>query len=143
MRKQILVLILIGVFNLGIAQELRKSEVPSVVLNQFTIQFPKAKDVEWKKTNGLYKVEFEYPNNIDHDLWYNPKGEVFKHKEEIPKKNLPQSIKSKIAKDFPAFRIDDVSKITEEKSSVFVVEIENGKIEKKLYFKEDGTQIVK
>ena len=41
------------------AQEMPKSEVPSVVLNNFNTQFSKATDIEWSKKRDFYHVDFE------------------------------------------------------------------------------------
>lgn len=130
-----------GIFNMASAQKIQKSEVPSVILNQFNVQFPKAKDVEWKIVGQQYKVEFELPRDKDHDVWYNSGGEIVKHKEELQKKDLPESIRKQINQEYKDYKIDDVDRITEGKSVVYVVEVEKRGTEIKLRYDQNGKRL--
>lgn len=96
------------------AQKLPQSQVPSVIVNNFQKAFPKAADVEWKKKDALYKVEFETgTNKTDHDVWYDATGKLVKHKEEIATSALPAAVQAKIAADFAGYTVKDAEKITE------------------------------
>lgn len=139
--KLILFFIALVAFNNSFAQDLRKSEVPSVVLNQFNSKFPKAFDVEWEKDGDLYKVEFETKWNNDHDVWFNSEGKIIKQKEELSARDLPQAIKDYINQEYKNYKVDDVDKITENNRIVYKVEVENRKREINLFFNEDGTLV--
>jgi len=141
MKKLILFFIALVAFNNSFAQDLRKSEVPSVVLNQFNSKFPKAFDVEWEKDGDLYKVEFETKWNNDHDVWFNSEGKIIKQKEELSARDLPQAIKDYINQEYKNYKVDDVDKITENNRVVYKVEVENRKREINLFFNEDGTLV--
>lgn len=141
MKKLILFFIALVAFNNSFAQDLRKSEVPSVVLNQFNSKFPKAFDVEWEKDGDLYKVEFETKWNNDHDVWFNSEGKIIKQKEELSARDLPQAIKDYINQEYKNYKVDDVDKITENNRIVYKVEVENRKREINLFFNEDGTLV--
>ncbi len=141
MKKLILFFIALVAFNNSFAQDLRKSEVPSVVLNQFNSKFPKAFDVEWEKDGDLYKVEFETKWNNDHDVWFNSEGKIIKQKEELSARDLPQAIKDYINQEYKNYKVDDVDKITENNRVIYKVEVENRKREINLFFNEDGTLV--
>lgn len=114
MKKQLLLMTLIGSFfmNSSLGQKIYKSQVPSVILNQFQQNFPKAKQVEWEKKPGYYEVEFEIGmKDRDHEIWYDSTGKVLYHKEEIAKGDLPAPVINTLKKDFKSYRIKDVKRI--------------------------------
>lgn len=141
MKKLFLLLTLLGAVTISAAQDLHKRQVPSVVLNQFEKQFPKAKEVEWEKSGELYKVEFETNWSDDHDVWYNAEGKMVKHKEELSSRNLPKSIQEYLSKEYKYYKIDDVERITENDEVIYKVEVERRDREIKLLFHEDGSLI--
>lgn len=141
MKKLFLLLTLLGAVTISAAQDLHKRQVPSVVLNQFEKQFPKAKEVEWEKSGELYKVEFETNWSNDHDVWYNAEGKMVKHKEELSSRNLPKSIQEYLSKEYKYYKIDDVERITENDEVIYKVEVERRDREIKLLFHEDGSLI--
>ncbi len=135
----LLSLVAILIINISVAQEISRSEVPSIILNKFNNQFSKAKDVEWEKGYDFYKVEFEASWGLDHDVWYNENGEMIKHKEELMSKNLPRVIKTDLKSKYKNYLIDDVEKITEGNKITYKVEIEKLNEEVTLFYNEDGS----
>jgi hypothetical protein len=91
MKKLILAACLLFSATLGYSQDIKETEVPSVVLNTFKQQYAKAEKVEWKLKAGLYKVEFKVAKD-DHEIWLDKTGKVVKHKEEIKSAQLPKGI---------------------------------------------------
>jgi len=138
MRKLFFLFIFSGLSTFSFAQKLPKKEVPSVVLNQFQIQFPKAFDIEWEKTTNGYKVEFDTKRSKDHEVWYSIEGKVLKHKEELSERNLPQTIINYIENNYKGYKIDDVDKITEKGKVVYQIEVEKRANEIILRFDEKG-----
>lgn len=120
------------------AQDVQESEVPSVILNTFKKEFPKASDVEWERKGELYNVDFEIGFFSDYEAWFDASGKMIKYSEEISESDLPQAIKEAIKNQFDGYRIDDVEKITENNTETFLVEIEKGNDEKHLAFSKDG-----
>lgn len=113
--KKIILAITTGLFLFAgsvIAQDIPQSEVPSVILNKFKSEFPKAKDIEWETKADLYNVEFEIGRSADHEIWYDKSGNQVKHKEDISKNQLPKAVTNTLQKDFKGYRIDDVEKFT-------------------------------
>ena len=124
------------------AQDIPKSQVPSVIINKFNTQFPKASDIEWEKEGSLYNADFEIGWRNDHKVWYNVSAEIVKHIEEVSTKNLPVSIKTVLQKNYKGYKIDDVKKIKENEKITYKVEIEKfNKEDKTLLFNEHGILI--
>lgn len=106
------------------AQDIPQSQVPSVIVNEFNKQFPKATDVEWEMDGSLYDVEFEIGWNIDHEVWYNTEGKMVKHKEDISKSELPKAVIDKIKADFKGYSIDDLERISDNGKVVYKMELD-------------------
>ncbi|WPR75017.1 PepSY-like domain-containing protein [Algoriphagus sp. NG3] len=120
------------------AQDIHPSEVPSIVVNNFKKEFPRASDIEWELDGNNYKVDFEIGWGTDHGTWYDTAGNMLKHEEEIPKSNLPNEVIFKIKSDFKDLRIDGSKKITEGTEVTYQVELENFTEEWKVFFSSTG-----
>lgn len=123
------------------AQDIPESQVPSVIVNNFKKEFPKATDVEWEREGDQYSVEFEIGWFTDYEAWFTASGKLFKYKEEISERDLPKEIKNAIKTQYKGYRIDDVKKITENGVETYKVEIEKGNDERNLLFSKNGTLI--
>lgn len=122
----------------SIAQDLHLNQVPSVIVNNFKKEFPKARDVEWEQSGDLYNVEFEIGFFTDFEAWYSTSGELIKYSEEISKRNLPKAIKNRIETNYSGYTIDDIKMFKENKVTTYQVEIEKDKQEINLLFLENG-----
>ena len=80
MKKKAIQLLVVIMMTTGtiIAQDMRQSDVPSVVVNNFKKEFPKAKDVEWEMKGDVYNVEFEIGLFTDYKAWYEASGKIIK-----------------------------------------------------------------
>ena len=107
------------------AQEIPQREVPSVIVNQFHQQFPKASDVEWEMDGELYSVEFETNWGLDHEVWYSSEATMQRHKEDIDVTQLPKAIVSNIKEQFYGYKVDDLERITEGKEVVYKMELKS------------------
>lgn len=123
------------------AQDIRSNQVPSVIVNQFNADFPKAKDVDWELENKVYKVDFELGWFDDHEAWYAANGERIRLKEEISNSDLPKAVRSAIDRDFKSYKIDDAEKITEKNKVFYKVEIEKGDDDRTLFYNANGKQL--
>ena len=119
------------------AQDIPQSQVPSVVLNAFQGTFTNAADVEWETKGDLFKAEFEL-NKRGHDVWIDKTGKITKHKEDFPKKDLPQAIQQQIASEFKAYKLDDADKIDMDGKIFYQVELDGTTDDRKVLFSEDG-----
>ncbi|EPR65969.1 PepSY-like domain-containing protein [Cyclobacterium qasimii] len=123
MKKQLLIIGALSLFGYTQAQDISQSQVPSIILNQFNAEFAKASDIEWEKAGELYSVEFETGWNVDHEIWYNAKGEMVKHKEDISSKDLPKAVNDKLKADFNKLSIDDLQRISDNGKVVYKMEL--------------------
>lgn len=138
MKKLIFAICLAGASTVAVAQDIRQSEVPSVVLNAFQSKFSNATDVEWEMKGDLYKVEFEI-GKFDHDLWIDKNGKVVKHKEELSKSDLPAAINDKIKTEYKDYRVDDVYKIESDGKVTYEVDLDGNRGDREITFAPDGT----
>ena len=133
---------LIAVFFLGtsmiFAQDMPESQVPSVVLNKFKAEFPKASDVEWELKGQEYNVEFEIGWFSDYEAWFTSTGQLLRYTEEISKGDLPTAVTDAVSKQYVDFTIDDAKKLVENGVVSYSVEIEKSNDERKLHFSENG-----
>ncbi|GAA5025118.1 hypothetical protein GCM10011506_09380 [Marivirga lumbricoides] len=124
MKKQILIFAVILFMGSTLqAQDIPQSQVPSIIVNEFTSRFPKATDVEWEMDGNFYNVEFEIGWNTDHEVWYNAEGKMVKHKEDISKSELPKAVSDRIETDFKGYSIDDLERITDNGKVVYKMEL--------------------
>lgn len=127
MKKLFFSFVFLNTLNIGVseAQEVLQSQVPSVIVNHFQQQFTNAFDVEWKKQPNGYQVEFETGlMSTDHEIWYDEKANILRHKQEIAKSDLPAAVLDRIQKEFGNVRIEDVSRISELGNTTYVFEID-------------------
>jgi uncharacterized membrane protein YkoI len=111
--------------------------VPSVVLNAFQGKFSNATDVEWESKNELYKAEFEVDKR-GHDVWIDKTGKITKHKEDFPKKDLPQAVQQQLTNEFKAYKLDDADKIEMDGKIFYQVELDGTSDDRKVLFSADG-----
>ncbi|SFB73395.1 Putative beta-lactamase-inhibitor-like, PepSY-like [Flexibacter flexilis DSM 6793] len=130
--------------NAAWAKDIPQSKVPSVIVNNFQQNFPKASGIEWEQDGQLFKVEFEIGMfGTDHDAWYDQTGKLVKHKEEINKTDLPAKVQASLSKNFANFKTEEAQKMTENEKVTYVVEVEKKSEEWKVSFDADGNIIAK
>lgn len=119
------------------AQDIPQAQVPSVVLNAFKKDFPKAKDIEWELKGELYQVDFEI-GFADHEVTLDNTGKLVKHKQEIKQAELPQAVATVIAKDFNGYRVSDISKTIDNAVTTYKLDLKKGQEEWEVTFDETG-----
>ena len=127
MKKHILFSSLILLFdaNFSFAQDIAKSDIPASIAESFKKEFPNTTDLEWEMDGDLYNAEFDGENSVDHDVWYNQKGEIVKYKKEITKDGLPEQVLSKLNSEFQDFKIEDIKKIVEHNITTYEIELDS------------------
>lgn len=138
---------LVAIFFLSIgtifAQDIKESEVPSVIVNNFKKEFPKASDIEWEMHGDLYNVEFEIGWSTDYEAWFTTSGKLVKHTEEIKKSDLPKAVTNAIETDHKGYHIDDAEKIVENGVESYKIEIEKEDHDFDVFYSANGTVIKK
>lgn len=123
------------------AQDIEANQVPSVIINNFKKEFPKASDIEWERQGNQYSVEFEIGFYTDYEAWFNTSGDLIRYAEEISRTDLPQEIKDVINNQYQGYKIDDAIKFIENKIETYSVEIERDHEERNLLFSKNGKLI--
>ncbi len=139
-----LLFIAVGMFytSVSFGQDLKETEVPSVVLNTFKQKFPKAVDVEWKLKAEMFKAEFEIGKD-DHEIWLEKSGKIVKHKEEIKSEQLPKEVLASINKDYKDYKIHDSNKTDNAGVVTYKVELKNPGSELDITYDKNGKLISK
>lgn len=125
MKKQVLIFAAFSVISCSQAQDIPQSQVPSVIVNKFNSEFPKATDVEWEMEGTLYNVEFETGFDIDHEIWFDSEGKIVKHKEDISTTELPEVVNNRIKTDFEGFTIHDLERISDQGKIAYKMELKS------------------
>jgi len=133
-------LFIVLIMKAATGQKISEAQVPPVVLNAFQSQFPDIKETEWEVKDEVYKVQIEFQSR-EHDLWIDKNGTIKKHKQDFPKKELPQAIVSYVNQHFKEYKIDDADKIIIEGKVFYEVDIEKKPEDRRLLFSEDGELI--
>ncbi len=114
------------------SQELQKKQLKD---------FPGSREIEWKKSDILYEVEFEigrFPSR-DYKAYYDMADKLIMYSEEISTKDVPAIVKNGALAKYPNFRIEDAEKIVKGKDTFYKLELEKGDYEVKLALDFNGT----
>lgn len=113
-----------------------------VVATEFQKKYPNASKVEWENKTTYVVADF-YDNNLETEAWFDLQGTWIMTKTELAFTDLPQTIQSAHqAGKYSNWKIDDIDKLERaETATVYVIEVEQGETEFKLYYVEDGTLI--
>ncbi|MCC4228464.1 PepSY-like domain-containing protein [Zunongwangia profunda] len=115
-----------------------RADVPSVVLNAFQSNYPKASDVEWEMLGDDYQVDFEI-ERVDYEAIFSAEGDMLKYKYEISSTELPEAVKKAITANYANYQIDDTDILVINKDLYYQVELD-GKPDKHLVLNEDGSE---
>ncbi|MFV0572370.1 MAG: PepSY-like domain-containing protein [Xanthomarina gelatinilytica] len=137
---QIMMLVL-AITGSVVAQDMNPDQVPSVILNSFKKDFPKASDIEWERQGNQYQVEFKIGFFSDFEAWYDTSGKLIRYSEDLWKRDLPDAVKATIKRDYPGYHIDDAKKLVENNTVSYWLEIEKGRQEHKLLLNANGNLI--
>ena len=115
-----------------------RADVPSVVLNAFQANYPKASDVEWEMFGDDYEVEFDI-ETVDYEAIFSAEGDMLKYKYEVLSSELPEAVSKKVAENYADYQIDDTDILVINNELYYQVELD-GKPDKHLVFNEDGSE---
>lgn len=117
----------------------KKVEVPSAVLSAFKAKYPKAEKVTWGlEKESEYEAEFVL-NGIESSANLDSKGQFMEFETKIKESELPQVVKSTLAKDFASYKISDVAKSTNAKGiAEYEMEASKGKDKYEISFDASG-----
>lgn len=110
------------------------------VVRTFDQMFPLAQRVEWK-TVGNYIVADFYYENQEKDAWFDKNGKWYMTETDLSFEALPEKIKTAFNNsEYSSWKVDDVDLLERiEMENIYVIEVEQGNVERDLYYTEDGT----
>ncbi|MGO3708159.1 PepSY-like domain-containing protein [Mesonia hippocampi] len=120
---QLVALMVLGTGTI-FAQDIPSSQVPSVIVNNFKKEFPKANDIEWEMQGDLYNVDFEIGWFTDYEAWFTASGKLIKQTQEISKSDIPKAVANAIKTQYKEYRIEDAKKIIENGVETYKIELE-------------------
>jgi hypothetical protein len=113
------------------------ARVPEIALSSFKSQFPQAANTKWEVKKEKFKAEFQVDSR-KHEVWLDKAGVMSRHKQDFPKKELPQVILDKIKADFSSFKIDDADKVEENNTILYEVDLKGATEARKVVFTPEG-----
>lgn len=120
--------------------DINDTKVPSMALNGFYLEFPKAKEVQWEREALGYRVTFEISGE-DHKVLLDPEGNLLKFKKQISFSELPQAVKNRISESYSSANEDKAALLEIGNQKYYEVELERFVINDKLFFNEAGEVI--
>ena len=105
------------------AQNLHTKKIPSVILNNFILKYPKAKHVEWEMKGANYLVEFNTKQSKDQEVLYTPTGDFLKHKENISKKELPDQVIDVVNTSFKEYSVHNAERISTNNGVTYKIDL--------------------
>jgi uncharacterized membrane protein YkoI len=137
MKSWLVLFYFVGLIVNANAQVIPQSQVPPAVLKAFQEKYASATEVKWETKSELYKAEFKVDKR-GHDVWIDKAGKITKHKQDIPKKDLPAAIQQQITSGFKAYKLDDADKIETDGKIFYQVELDGATDDRKVLFSADG-----
>jgi hypothetical protein len=121
----------------------KKVKVPELVKKAFATKYPKATKIEWGlEKEGEYEVEFKMGKS-EMSVVLDEKGDVLEVESEIKESELPQAIKTTLAKDFIGFKLDEIEKAEAKGVTSYEMEAKKDKAELELVFDAAGKLLKK
>ena len=106
------------------AQDLSEANVPELVRNAFSQEFPETQQSEWELENGSYKVEFKTTDHAENEVWYDATGKQTRWERDIFAEELPTAAVSKIRTDYPRYIIEDLKAVVVDGKTTYELELE-------------------
>jgi hypothetical protein len=134
MKKQILLVLLVLFSTAVLAQEASKEKenknvkVPEAVSQAFNKDFPGIKNVNWSSEDNEFEAEFKL-NGAEASANYDKTGHRTETEIGINGKDLPADAMNYITKNYAAYKISEVNKVTDSKNilSYEVIVTKDGK----------------
>ena len=116
------------------------TEIPSVVLNAFHQEYPKALEEGWRQKDSLYEVDFEIGDR-DHSARLSAEGRIIGEKREIAMKEIPQAVLSGLNRNFERSDLGDPELVELRGRSLYQLELDKILFDEKIVLDETGKNI--
>jgi hypothetical protein len=126
------------------AGEISVNKVPAAVVKSFKAKFPKAENAIWEKERAnVYEASFK-ENNIEHSVIFSKKGAWLATETEINVSELPENIRTVLAKKFSGFTTNEACTVTDTRhGNCYKAEVEKGKKTYDVLISADGKVLSK
>ncbi len=113
--------------------------VDGQVESAFRDRYPRTARKEWEFKQGYYVADFRQ-NYAETEAWFTPQGVWHMTETDVRYADLPQAVKGAFEQsEYAAWRIDDIDMLEyPDRETVYIIEIEQGRVEYDLYFTPDG-----
>ena len=122
-------------------RELKDSEVPAAMLASIQGQYASfdLEDALVTEETGkvVYRLKAEI-NDMDHLFWFDGKGKLIKHNQDLRKSEIPVSVLNAISTLYSGYEIRDADKITEGGKIIFDLELKKSKKRIQVFFTPNG-----
>jgi hypothetical protein len=123
------------------AQKIKETAVPKAVVESFHKNFGDIKVEKWEKEKGKYEAEFDQKKDEVSAL-FTEDGTLLETEKEIKFDELPAAVAPFIKKTYPAYKLNEASKITAADNQItYEAEVKKGKEEMDLLFDANGNFI--
>ena len=121
------------------AQDIKETEVPSVVMNSFKGQYADALKTEWEKKGNNYEAEFEV-GTVERSVILDPSGKVLMQKQEIANTELPAAVANAVKQNYKSYDLEEAEKIEYNGQTYYKVELERFFLDKDVIFTAEGKE---
>lgn len=143
MKKLLTLFVCIAFVAFSFAQK-PKEDAPAAAKTAFAAKYPAAKKVKWSiQKPGEFEVEFTL-NNVESSALYDATGKLLETEGEVNEAELPQAVKSTIAKEFAGYKLDEIEKSVDAKGvTTYEMEAVKGKSKFEISFDMNGKLLSK
>lgn len=139
--KIVILLLTLTFIQTAFCQELRESEVPKTIVEQFKKKYPNVYVYEWEfdKKKMIYEAEFIMKGH-KHEAVFTPQGEWIKTERDIEIEEVPQLVLDSFSKtSYSNWKVEDYEiHSTSKYELVYVIEVKSNKQKALLYFLPSG-----
>ena len=138
----LLLTVLSSLTQVGLAQKINESEVPSIVKENFAKKYPGVKALKWEKENSDFEVGF-YMDKVQSSAIFDPSGNFKEFEQEMSVSEMPKAIIDYSIQNYHGFHITEAARITDANGKTFYeLEMDKGKKHFELLFDLQGNFIV-
>lgn len=113
------------------------TRIPSVVLNAFHSEYPRALEVGWIERDSLFQVDFEVGDE-DLSSLLNAEGQIVGIKSEISLKDIPMEVLSGLQKNFGNSELDEPELVEINDEIFYQLEVDKILFDEKIVLDERG-----
>lgn len=120
--------------------EMAAENVPAVVKNSLSQEFPEVRVLEWEKIDQYYVAEFNI-KNIPYEAMITPDGQLFQYKYDILETELPQAVRDSVNKHYAEVPIANAEVLMYAGKKYYQLAFDGDVRDYWLVFSEDGQKL--